>query len=609
MSDKPWSELTNAEKLFRVRHSSAHIMAQAVLEVFPDAKLAIGPPIANGFYYDFDLPRPVSTEDLADLEERMRAIVKKNAPFTRTEKSRDEALAVLRGEEQPYKVELVDDLDGDTFSFYTQDTFTDLCRGPHVMRTGQCKHFKLQKVAGAYWRGDEKRPMLQRIYGTAFLTKEALDGYLTMLEEAEKRDHRRLGRQLDLYSFHQVAPGAPFWHPKGWTVFRELRKLWRELHDAAGYVEICNPIIYDKSLYETSGHWDHYREHMFTIDVEGKTMCVKPMNCPDTMLYYKTSKHSYRELPLRVSEGQVLHRNELSGALNGLLRVRHMTQDDAHIFTPESLIGQEIKGILKLVDQVYGLFHMEPTLYLSTRPDDFMGEIEVWNNAEAALKQALTEFGRPFRIKEGDGAFYGPKIDLDVTDSLGRSWQLATVQLDFQLPARFELTYTDADNTQKMPVVIHRAIFGTIERFIGVLVEHLAGVFPTWLAPVQAILLPINDDCLPFCDDVAASFRAAGIRVEVDRRSQKIGYKIREAELRKVPHMLVVGVKEVEAGEVSLRTYRKGPEGNHTPDAVRELIQRKIATRELDVDISEISWSDGEDDGADPGASAESMAY
>jgi threonyl-tRNA synthetase len=599
MSERPWSELSSAEKLYRVRHSSAHILAQAVLEVFPDAKLAIGPPIATGFYYDFDLPRPLTPEDLSDLEERMRRIVKLNAPFTRFELSRGEALERLQGEEQPYKVELIDVLGGDHISFYTQDAFTDLCRGPHVMRTGQCKHVKLLKVAGAYWRGDEKRPMLQRIYGTAFLNKEALEGYLTMLEEAEKRDHRKLGRALDLYSFHTESPGAPFWHPKGWTVFRELRKLWREIHDAEGYVEICNPVLYDKALYERSGHWDHYREHMFTFEAEGKTLCLKPMNCPDTMLYYKTRRHSYRELPLRVSEGQILHRNELSGALNGLLRVRHMTQDDAHIFLPEDQIGEEIGRVLSIVDRVYALFDMTPELYFSTRPDNFMGEVALWDAAEAAIQSALHAAGRPFKVKPKDGAFYGPKIDLDVRDSLGRAWQLATIQVDFQLPRRFELTYTDRDNQPHTPVVIHRAVFGTLERFIGVLVEHLAGAFPTWLAPVQAVFLPINDDCLPRCQALAAELRAQGVRVEVDDRAAKIGYKIREAELSKVPHMLVVGPKELEDGTVALRTYKDGEQGKKTPAEVAALILDKIARRTLDVALTRLQWESEEEESGD----------
>jgi threonyl-tRNA synthetase len=566
-------------------------MAQAVVEVFPDAKLAIGPPIENGFYYDFDLPRPLSTDDLDDIAARMKRIVKLNARFEHWTEPRDKALAMLAEQGQDYKVELAEDLaDEKELSFYRQDVFTDMCKGPHVMRTGQCKHYKLLKVAGAYWRGDEKRPMLQRIYATAFLTKDELTAYLTMLEEAEKRDHRRLGRQLDLYSFNKLSPGAPFWHPKGWTLFRTLRKLWRETHEAEGYQEICNPLLYDKSLYERSGHWEHYREHMFQFESENKTMCLKPMNCPDTMLYYKTKKHSYKELPLRISEGQILHRNELSGALNGLFRVRHMTQDDAHIFVMESQIADEIGRVLAMVDHIYGLFEMEPTLYLSTRPDDFMGEIEVWDAAEEALKQALDGSGRPYEINEGDGAFYGPKIDLDIDDSLGRTWQLATIQLDFQLPKRFDLTYTDRDNSQKVPVVIHRAIFGTLERFIGVLVEHLAGAFPTWLAPVQAILLPINDACIPYCDEVAATMRAQGLRVEVDARSEKVGYKIREAEMNKIPNMMIVGQREVDAGQLALRTYQSGRMGSLPIDEVVNLIVEKDRSRTLDVTLQKLDW-------------------
>lgn len=591
--------LSQAEQLWRIRHSSSHILAQAVLEIFPDAKLAIGPPIANGFYYDFDLPRTLNDDDLVDIEKRMERIVKLNAEFSTWTKPVDEAIAYFKDLDQPYKVELIEDLaaKGETeVRFYKQDEFVDLCAGPHVPRTGNCKAFKLEKVAGAYWRGDSKRPMLQRIYGTAWKNKTELENYLKMLEEARKRDHRKLGKELDLFSFHRESPGAIFWHPRGWTVYQELRKLWRELHEAAGYQEICNPIIYHRSLYDCSGHWDHYHEHMFKLESEGETFCLKPMNCPDTMLFYKTRKHSYRELPLRISEGQILHRNELSGALNGAFRVRQFCQDDAHVFVTEEQIENEITNIIGMIGKIYSLFDLSFRVSLSTRPEDFMGAPELWDQAEGALANAIQANQLPYKIKEGDGAFYGPKIDFEVIDALGRRWQCATIQLDFQLPRRFELTYTDRNNEEKIPVVVHRAIFGSFERFLGIILEHVAGAFPTWMAPTQVVFLPVADDFADFAWEAANKLKAKGIRAHVDDRSERLGYKIREAELQKTPYMLVVGKREVETGTFSLRTWEQGDRGSIAYDALEAELVDRIRNRTFDVVLEKIEWDSGADD-------------
>ena len=598
--------LSQAEQLWRIRHSSSHILAQAVLEIFPDAKLAIGPPIANGFYYDFDLPRTLNDDDLVEIEQRMARIVKLNAEFKTWTKPVDEAIAYFKELQQPYKVELIEDLaaKGETeVRFYQQDEFIDLCAGPHVPRTGNCKAFKLEKVAGAYWRGDSNRPMLQRIYGTAWKNKTELENYLKMLEEARKRDHRKLGKELDLFSFHKESPGAIFWHPRGWTVYQELRKLWRELHEEAGYQEICNPIIYHRSLYDCSGHWDHYHEHMFKLESEGETFCLKPMNCPDTMLFYKTRKHSYRELPMRVSEGQILHRNELSGALNGAFRVRQFCQDDAHIFVTEEQIESEITNVIGMIGRIYGLFDLSFRVNLSTRPADFMGEPALWDQAEAALANAIRANNLPYKVNEGDGAFYGPKIDFEVIDALGRRWQCATVQLDFQLPRRFELSYTDRNNEEKIPVVVHRAIFGSFERFLGIILEHVAGAFPTWMAPAQVVFLPVSDEFADFAWEAANKLKAKGIRAHVDDRSERLGYKIREAELQKTPYMLVVGKREVETGDFALRTWEGGDRGTVSYDALESELLHKIRERVFDIELEKIEWDSGEDEevGSDAG--------
>ena len=583
------------DQLWKIRHSCSHIMAQAVLEIFPEASMAIGPPIADGFYYDFDLPRSLTPDDLIDIEARMERIVKGNFEFKTWNVPSEEAIAYFKERNQQYKIELIQDLGVPEVRFYQQDSFVDLCGGPHVRRTGECKAFKLMRVSGAYWRGDSTKPMLQRIYGTAWKNKSDLASYLELLEEAKRRDHRKLGKELDLFSFHQESPGAIFWHPRGWQIYRGLRDLWRDIHTAEGYVEICNPIIYNKSLYETSGHWEHYNEHMFKIESEGEVYCIKPMNCPDTMLFFKTRKHSYRDLPLRVSEGQILHRNELSGALNGLLRVRQFAQDDAHLFVTEEQIEKEITNVVGMIERIYALFDLKFRVKLSTRPADFMGEPALWDEAEAALERALNTNNIPFIVNHGDGAFYGPKIDFDVIDALGRKWQCATIQLDFQLPRRFELTYTDRENTQKTPIVIHRAIFGSLERFIGILIEHVAGAFPTWLAPVQAVIMPISDEQVDYCHAVAARFRAKGLRVEVDDRNEKLGYKVREAELLKTPYMLVAGRREAEGNSFSVRNFSVGDRGAIGVDEIEAELLHKVANREFDVKLKSISWSHEEE--------------
>jgi threonyl-tRNA synthetase len=569
--------------LYRVRHSTSHIMATAIQQMFPEAKFAIGPPIADGFYYDFELPRPISTDDFGQLEGRMTQVIKQDQKFEREEWSKEKAREFFA--EQPYKLELIDGIDDEKVSIYKNGPFTDLCAGPHVESTGACEHFKLQKVAGAYWRGDENRPMLQRIYGTAFPTEDELKEYLFMLEEAKRRDHRKLGRQLHLFDFDRLSPGSVFWRPKGWQVYRQLQDYFRELEQQNGYVEIMHPLIYNKELFEESGHWENYKENMFTFESHDQTYCLKPMNCPDTMLFFKSDKRSYRELPLRVAEFGTLHRNEMPGVLSGATRVRQFCQDDAHIFAAEDQIGDEISLLLKMVDQTYALFDLDYEIELSTRPEKFMGEVEVWDEAEAGLKAALEANGKSYSIHEGDGAFYGPKIDFQVRDSLGRSWQCATIQLDFQIPRRFELGYTDADNSEKTPVVIHRALAGSLERFIGILVEHLAGVFPTWLAPTQVQIMTITDEQNDYGWEVAKMLKSHGIRVKVDDRTEKIGFKVREAETQKIPYMLVIGGREEEAGTVAVRSYSQGRLGAMTPDEVRDEILEKVKNRTLDVEI------------------------
>lgn len=576
-------ELSKAEQMYRVRHSASHILATAILEMFPEAKLAIGPPIKDGFYYDFDLPRPLTPDDFEEIERRMTAVVDANQKFLNEEWPKDQAREFFK--DQPYKLELIDGIPGDTVSIYKNGPFTDLCAGPHVNYTKKCKNFKLLKVAGAYWRGDEKRPMLQRVYGTAWQSKEELANYLTMLEEAKRRDHRKIAKELELFGFDRLAPGSIFWRPKGWSSYRALQDFFREIELRNGYEEISNPILYNKELFEQSGHWGHYKDNMFVLHAHDQTYCLKPMNCPDTMLYFKSKRRSYRELPLRVAEFGLLHRNELQGALSGATRVRQFCQDDAHIFVMEEQIQAEITNLIGMIDETYGMLGLDYDIDLATRPESFLGEPELWDRAEAALMAAVTANGKTYRLNEGDGAFYGPKIDIQLRDCLGRSWQCATIQLDFQLPRRFELTFTAADNTEHVPVVIHRAIAGSLERFYAILVEHFAGAFPTWLSPVQAVVLPITDAQNDYAWEIAKKLKSFGVRVEVDDRSEKVGYKIREAETQKVPYMLVVGAKEAESGLVAVRSYTDGQKGNMPVDDIVAEIVDRIKTRALDVKV------------------------
>ena len=569
------AEMSPADRLYRMRHSAAHVMAQAVVDFFPEAKLGIGPPIENGFYYDFDLPRPLTPDDLARIEARMRELTAEGYPFVYRQVSPDEARALFK--DQPYKLELVRDLlkgsvdeNGEplaggevVLSTYTDGDFEDLCRGPHVPSTSDINPggLKLMSVAGAYWRGSSENPMLQRIYGTLWPSKDDLDQYLWRLEEARRRDHKKLGRELNLFSFHDVAPGAPFWHPKGMVVYRELEKVWREIHDNGGYDEISTPIMVNKRLWETSGHWEHYSDNMFKLEVEEQTFSLKPMNCPEACILFKTDVRSYRDLPLRLNEIGRLHRNELSGALNGLFRVRQITMDDAHIYCMPSQIQDEISGVLALVREFYDWFGITPKFYLSTRPEDRLGSDEQWDQAEAALAASLAANELEYVLNPGDGAFYGPKIDIKFDDALGREWQIATIQLDYQMPERFELEYIDANNTPQRPVMIHRAIFGSFERFIGVIIEHFAGAFPLWLAPVQAVVIPIADRHQEYAAQVVELLRAAGLRAEADLRSERMNAKIRDAQLQKAPYMLVVGDREAEAGAVSVRTRNSEDRG------------------------------------------------
>ncbi|HWR61615.1 MAG TPA: threonine--tRNA ligase [Clostridia bacterium] len=550
------------EGRWALRHTASHILAQAVKRLYPEAKLAIGPAIDTGFYYDIDSEKPFSEEELAAIEKEMEKIVKEDLKLERFELPRKEALEMMGRLGESYKVELINDLPEDEIiSFYRQGEFVDLCAGPHVTSTGKVKAFKLLSVAGAYWRGSEKNKMLQRIYGTAFVKKNQLDEYLVMLEEAKKRDHRKLGRELDLFSLHEEGPGFPFFHPKGMVLRNTLEDFWRKEHRKNGYVEIKTPIILNEELWHRSGHWDKYKENMYFTKIDESDYAVKPMNCPGGMLMYARQMHSYRELPIRMGELGLVHRHELAGALHGLMRVRCFTQDDAHIFMMPSQIKDEILGVARMIDSFYSLFGFEYHMELSTRPEKFIGTIESWDMATAALKSALDEMGKPYKINEGDGAFYGPKIDFHLKDSIGRTWQCGTIQLDMQMPERFELTYVGADGEKHTPVMIHRVIFGSIERFIAILTEHYAGAFPTWLAPVQAIILPISDRQHEYAEKLKARFDELEVRAEADLRNEKVGFKIREAQLQKIPYMLVVGDKEMEEGTVSLRSRKDGDKG------------------------------------------------
>lgn len=547
-------------------HTTSHIMAQAVKRLFPNAKLAIGPAIDNGFYYDYDVEKPFSQEDLENIEKEMANIVKENLAIERFTLSRDEALKLMKEKDEPYKVELIEDLPDDAeISFYRQGDYVDLCAGPHIMSTGSVKAFKLLSSSGAYWRGNENNKMLQRIYGISYPKKSELDNYLNMIEEAKKRDHRKLGKELELFFFDETAPGMAYWLPKGFTMMNVLIDFWRKEHKKRGYQEFSGPQLNSSVLWKTSGHWDHYKEDMFVLtDADGNEQALKPMNCPNSIKVYQTKMRSYKDLPLRFNDVDVIHRNEKSGQLNGLFRVRMFRQDDSHNYVTEKQIGTEIKNILELTKELYSVFGLDYVLTLSTRPDDYMGEIETWNRAEADLKKVMNEIcgDNNYRINEGDGAFYGPKIDIKMKDCLGREWQMGTIQLDFQLPQRFELYYIDEDGERKTPIMIHRAIFGSFDRFIGIITEHFAGAFPMWLSPVQIKILPISTEKhAEYANKLAEKLDELGFRVEVDDRNEKIGYKIREAQVQKVPYMLVIGDKEIEEGTVGVRNRKDGDLG------------------------------------------------
>ncbi len=567
--------------LAALRHTASHVMAQAVKRLYPDAKLAIGPSIADGFYYDIDFANPIAAEDLEKIEAEMKKIVKEGLPLKRFTLPREEALALMRQKEEPYKVELIEDLpEGEEISFYEQGEFTDLCAGPHLMNTKDVgKAYKLMSIAGAYWRGNEHNKMLTRIYATAFGKKEELEAYITMMEEAKKRDHRKLGKELGLFMMHDAGPGFPFFLPKGMVLKNTLMEYWREIHKKAGYVEISTPIMLNRSLWETSGHWDHYKNNMYTTVIDEQDFAIKPMNCPGGVLVYASEPRSYRDLPLRLGEVGLVHRHEKSGQLHGLMRVRCFNQDDAHIFMTPEQIKEEIKGVATLINEVYTLFGFAYHVELSTRPEDSMGSDEDWEMATEGLRSALDELGLDYVVNEGDGAFYGPKIDFHLVDAIGRTWQCGTIQLDFQLPQRFELEYQGADGEKHRPIMIHRVAFGSIERFIGILIEHFAGAFPTWLAPVQVKVLPISDKFAQYGDSVRKQLEEAGIRVEFDTRSEKIGYKIREAQMQKIPYMLIVGQKEQEEGLVAVRSRAAGDEGQKTLDAFIAEIKEEIKNK------------------------------
>jgi len=561
-------------------HTTSHIMAQAVKRLFPEAKITIGPAIEKGFYYDFDVEKPFTEEDLKSIEEEMKKIIKEDLEIERFELPREEAIKFMEERNEPYKVELIKELpEGEVISFYKQGEFTDLCRGPHLPTTGAVKAIKLLSSSGAYWRGDEHNKMLQRIYGISFPKASELEEYLNMIEEAKKRDHRKLGKELDLFFFDETAPGMAYWMPKGFKMMNILIDLWRKEHEKRGYLEFSGPQLNSSELWKTSGHWDHYKEDMFVLtDSDGKEQALKPMNCPNAIKIFASKLRSYKDLPLRFNDIDVIHRNEKSGQLNGLFRVRMFRQDDAHNFITEEQIGSEIKDIIEIAKYLYGIFGLEFELTLSTRPDDFMGDIELWNKAEANLKEVLDELCGEgnYRINEGDGAFYGPKIDIQMKDCLGREWQMGTVQVDFQLPLRFNLSYIDSNGEKKTPILIHRALFGSFERFIGIITEHFAGAFPVWLAPIQVKVLPISDSQKDYAEEVIKKLQSKGIRVELDDRQEKIGYKIREAQLSKVPYMLILGDKEKESKAVGVRARKEGDIGAMEIDKFIEKIDSEI---------------------------------
>ena len=560
------------------RHTTSHIMAQAVKRLFPDAKLAIGPSIENGFYYDYDVEKPFSPEDLEAIEKEMENICKEDLVLERFTLSRDEAIKLMKDLNEPYKVELIEELpEGEEISFYKQGDYVDLCAGPHLMSTGLVKAFKLTSSSGAYWRGNEKNKMLQRIYGTSFPKKSELDNYLNLIEEAKKRDHRKLGAELDLFTFMEEGPGFPFFLPKGMVLRNLLEDFWRKIHTENGYVEIKTPIMLNQGLWHQSGHWDHYKNNMYTTVIDEVDFALKPMNCPGGMLVYKRKLHSYKDLPERMGELGLVHRHEKSGQLNGLFRVRCFTQDDAHIFCLPSQIESEIITLMHLIDRVYKLFGFDYTVELSTRPEDSMGSDEDWNMAESALKKALESINMPYKVNEGDGAFYGPKIDFHIKDCLGREWQCGTIQLDFQMPERFDLTYVGEDGEKHRPVMLHRVVFGSIERFIGIITEHFAGAFPMWLAPVQVKVLPISTEKhADYAKKLVDELKSKGFRVELDDRNEKIGYKIREAQVQKIPYMVVIGDKEIEANMVGVRSRKDGDLGAMSLDEFEAKMKSEV---------------------------------
>jgi len=564
-----------------LRHTASHVMAHAVLRLFPGTRLAIGPAIEGGFYYDFELPRPIGDDDLGRIEAEMARIVAEDIPLVRIELPRAEALRRMEQAAQPYKVELLRDIPDDTVTFYQQGEFVDLCRGPHLPSTGRLGAFKLLSIAGAYWRGDERNAMLTRIYGTAYPTRRELDEHLRLLEEAKLRDHRKLGKELDLFSFHDEGPGFALFHPRGMILWNELMAFWSQLHAQHGYLQLRTPLLLRKSCWEQSGHWENYRDKMYVTQIDGVEYAIKPMNCVGAMLYYRSRLHSYRELPLRIAEVGVVHRHEKSGELHGLLRVRQFTQDDAHIFMTPEQIQDEVLGVMRLVDTVYSTFGLPYHLELSTRPAKSIGSDEAWATATGALRGALEARGLPYKVNEGDGAFYGPKIDFHVRDALNRTWQCATIQLDFAMPEKFDLSYIGADNQRHRPVMIHRVVYGAIERFIAVLVEHFAGAFPLWLAPEQVRVAPITEAQAAYAATVHRRLTEAGLRASVDARSEKIGHKIREASVEKVPYTAIVGAREAAAGTVALRKRGVGDVGSSTLEAFAERLRGEIAQRTL----------------------------
>ena len=566
----------------RYRHTSSHILAQAVKKIWPEAKLAIGPAIENGFYYDIDMEHRITEQDLLKIQKEMKKIIQANYPIERFELPRKEAIEFEKKSGEDYKVELIEDLpEGEVISFYRQGDFVDLCAGPHMDSTGQIRAIKLTSVAGAYWRGNEKNKMLQRIYGTSFPSQAELDEYLAKIEEAKKRDHRKIGKEMDLFALYDEGPGFPFFLPKGMILRTQLESFWREEHAKRGYEEIKTPLILNEQLWRTSGHWDHYKDNMYFTKIDDEDYAIKPMNCPGSMLAYKRKMHSYRDLPIRLAEMGQVHRHELSGALHGLMRVRTFTQDDAHIFMLPEQVKDEILGVVNFIDDVYTLFGFKYHVELSTRPEDSMGTDEEWNMSETALKEAIEAKGIPYLINEGDGAFYGPKLDFHLEDSLGRTWQCGTIQLDMQMPQRFDLTYVGSDNKKHRPVMIHRVIFGSIERFIGIIIEHFAGKFPLWLAPVQVKILTVAEAFTGYAEDVAKKLEEAGLRVETDLRNEKIGYKLREARNQRVNYILIIGEREEEANTVTVRSAKIGELGAMKVDELCQKLTREVLNKDI----------------------------